>query len=155
MQNPTGWCCGWLKIRELAHGFSVSYSINVSPETFCIKRKGFIWVFVIPADTGFSDNTIFGQQMTWVVTWNVKNAPNENKYLLTFRLAISSVRCPIWPEKNPLKHLKIFISEVKFSTSEVENPFLGQKKRRKPSINGPSPLRYTNIQHFSPKSKSL
>ena len=33
----------WLaEKRELAHGFSASNSINVSSETFCIKRKGFI-----------------------------------------------------------------------------------------------------------------
>ena len=41
MQNPIGCCYGWLKIAELAQGFTDSHSINVSPETFCINCKGF------------------------------------------------------------------------------------------------------------------
>ena len=40
--NPWwGWWCSCQKISELAQGFSDGYSINVSQETFCIKRKGF------------------------------------------------------------------------------------------------------------------
>ena len=62
-------------------------------------------------------------------------------------------RAPIWPEKIPIWPEKIFISEVKFSISEVENADFEQKKRREPSIYGLPPLRYTNIQHFSAKSK--
>ena len=65
------------------------------------------------------------------------------------------MRAPTYPEKNPLEPEKIFISEVKFSISEVEIIDFEPKKRRESSVYGLSPLRYTNIQHFSPKSKLL
>ena len=66
MLDPTGWCCGWLKIRELAHGFSASHSVNVPTETFCIKRKGVILFlfFLLTRDsllTRFSDNLLVAQ----------------------------------------------------------------------------------------------
>ena len=38
-----GCWCGWLKISELAQGFSDGHTINGSQETFCSKHKGFLW----------------------------------------------------------------------------------------------------------------
>ncbi|MBQ0022292.1 MAG: hypothetical protein KBT29_03525 [Prevotellaceae bacterium] len=47
LDTKTDWVrCSRLKISELAQGFSDGYSIDGSSETFCIKRKGLISVFV-------------------------------------------------------------------------------------------------------------
>ena len=69
------------------------------------------------------------------------------------RFSKSPLRARTWPEKNPPKQIKIFISEINFSISEVENLDFQLKKKREPSMYGFSPLRYTKIQHFSAKSK--
>ena len=37
------------------------------------------------------------------------------------KISESPLRAPTWPEKNPPKPEKNFISEINFSTSEVEN----------------------------------
>ena len=78
----------------------------------------------------------------------------ENKYLLTFSRSTSPKNPPTLRRKNPQTPRKKFLSNVKFSTSEVKSPFLGQKKRRKPACLGLSPLASTKIIHFPPKSKS-
>ena len=64
-------------------------------------------------------------------------------------------RAPNGPEKNFISEVIFFISEENFSISEVEMPDYEQNKRREPCVYGLSPLRYTNIQYFPPKSKSL
>ena len=66
------------------------------------------------------------------------------------------------PEKNSGKgrrahqlHGEKFRSQREiFLSQRKNNGQYGPKKRRKPSVFGLSPLHYTNIQHFSAKSKS-
>ena len=64
----------------------------------------------------------------------------ENKYLLTFRFAISSIRLPTWPEKNPIWPEKIFISEINFPTYVVKQwlfwSFSHEKRGENPLLTG-------------------
>ena len=47
--------CEWLKMSELAQGFSGSCNINGSQEPSCIKRKGFIRFLSYGAPQKYTD----------------------------------------------------------------------------------------------------
>ena len=59
------------------------------------------------------------------------------------------LRVPTQPEKNRTWPEKIFISEIKFSISEVENPDFLAKKEEKTPVCGLSPLRQDKDTTFS------
>ena len=61
----------------------------------------------------------------------------------------SPLRAPTWPEKNPQKPEKIFISKINFSISEVEITDFRAEKKEKTRINGLSPLRQDKDTTFS------
>ena len=79
--------------------------------------------------------------LAWVEPRNVKSAPCENKYLLTFRGSTSAIIATTCPKNFLIPPRKKIISEVFFSISEVKQPISWYKKRRKPRVYGLSPLR--------------
>ena len=85
----------------------------------------------------------------WAEPQNVKSAPCENKYLLTFRGSTSAIIATTCPRKLKEKPRKKIISEVFFPISEVKQPISWHKKRRKPCVYGLSPLCYYKDNTFS------
>ena len=93
--------------------------------------------------------------LTWVEPWNVKNAPCENKYVLTFSRSTSAIIATTCPRNFLITPRKKIISEVFFSISEVKQPISGHKKRRKPCVYGLSPLCYYKDNTFSRETQIL
>ena len=88
-----------------------------------------------------------------------KKCRPENKCILTFRVPISPIRPPTWPEKNPQKPVEISLRHINFSTCFVKQWFFGhfflKKRGENPLFMGILLFARTKIIHFSPKSKSL
>ena len=118
MQNPIGWWCDWLEITELTQGFSDRHGIKCLARDILHQAQGVFPVFVFLTKTRVSWFPIIYKVFSfrWVtrpqatcgtspcnhlnsyLKW--KKCRVENKYLLTFCCPKSSVRFPIWPEKN-------------------------------------------------------
>ena len=96
---------------------------------------------------------------TRFVTQKCKKCRPENKCILTFRVPISPIRPPTWPEKNPQKPVEISLRHINFSTCFVKQWFFGhfflKKRGENPLSMGILLFARTKIIHFSPKSKSL
>ena len=107
----------------------------------------------------FLPSKICHLRLTWVKPQNVKNAGFENKYLLTFRLPISSIRAPTWPEKIPLKPVEISLRHINFSICFVKQwffwPIFRKKRGENPLSMGSLLFASTKIIHFSAKCKSI
>ena len=83
----------------------------------------------------------------------------ENKYILTFRFPISSIRAPTWPEKFPQKPVEISLRHINFSTCFVKQWFFGafshEKRGENPLFMGSLLFASTKIIHLPPKSKLI
>ncbi|MDY4873941.1 MAG: hypothetical protein SO133_03675, partial [Alloprevotella sp.] len=83
----------------------------------------------------------------------------ENKCILTFRISISSIRAPTWPEKFPQKHLENPLRHIEFSICFVKQWFFGpfsyEKRGENPLSMGSLLFASTKIIHFSAKCKSI
>ena len=88
-----------------------------------------------------------------------KKCRPENKCILTFRVPISPIRPPTWPEKFPQKPVEISLRHINFSTCFVKQWFFGhfflKKRGENPLFMGILLFARTKIIHFRPKSKSL
>ena len=88
-----------------------------------------------------------------------KKCRPENKCILTFRVPISPIRPPTWPEKNPQKPVEISLLHINFSTCFVKQWFFGhfflKKRGENPLFMGILLFARTKIIHFRPKSKSF
>ena len=60
-----------------------------------------------------------------------KKCRPENKYILTFRVPISPIRPPTWPEKFPQKPVEISLRHINFSTCFVKQWFFGPFSAKK------------------------
>ena len=166
---------GW-KFPSLLAGFSASHSINGSSEPFCIKCKGFFlflffslkresagvllykvfsfrWVTRPRATCGTLPCNHLNSYLKW------KKCRVENKYLLTFRVPISSIRAPTWPEKFPQKPVEISLRHINFSICFVKQwffwPFSHEKRGENPLSMGSLLFASTKIIHLPPKSKLI
>ena len=149
MQNPTGWCCGWLKIPVLARGIFSQSQHQWLVRAILHQAQGVFLVFVFLAKTRVSWCSIiykvfsfrwvtrpratcgtlrFQWKVTWVVTRNVKSKIFRAKTFNIFYIfgreknATSSIRAPIKPRKFPQKHLENPQKHIEFSTSDVFLP---------------------------------
>ena len=156
MLNPIGWCCDWLKIPELARGILSQSQYQWLVRAILHQAQGVFPVFVFLAKTRVSWCHIIYKVFSfhWVtrpratcgtlpcnhlnsyLKW--KKCRVENKYLLTFRVPISSIRAPTWPEKNPQKQVEIFLRHIKFPRCFVKQwffcPFSAKKRGENPSV---------------------
>ena len=58
MQNPIGWCCDWLKITELAQGFTDRHSIECLARDILHQVQGGFSVFVLSVATGCDNSSL-------------------------------------------------------------------------------------------------
>ena len=131
MQNPIGWCCGWLKIPELAREIFRRAQYQWLGRAILHQAQGVFPVFVFQ----FSLFPFLSPPP------KIKKCGTKNKHLLTSSYSISPKNPSTLRRKNPQTPSKIFLSNVEISISEVKIPFFGPKKRRKPVCLGLSPLR--------------
>ena len=81
MQNPIGWCCGWLEITELAQGFSDRHGIKCLARDILHQVQGVFSVFVFhiwykPRETRYIDSH---SGTTWVVTLSYEGGKRKGK----------------------------------------------------------------------------
>ena len=177
MQNPIGWCCDWLKIPELARGILSQSQYQWLVRAILHQAQGVFPVFVFLAKTRVSWCPIIYKVFSfrWVtrpqatcgtspcnhlnsyLKW--KKCRVENKYLLTFRNPVSSIRAPTWPEKFPQKPVEISLRHINFSICFVKQwffrPFSHKKRGENPLSMGSLLFASTKIIHFSAKCKSI
>ena len=69
---------------------------------------------------------------TWVEPWNVKNAGQWNKCILTLCLPTSATVVPIYPRVFPTSVIEISTSQIDFSTSQIDRTDFQQKRGKSP-----------------------
>ena len=157
MQNPIGWCCGWLKNSELARRIFRRPQHQWLVRAILHQAQGVFPVFVFLAKTRVSwcpiiygvllplSHTLqatcgtlrFQWKVTWVVTRNVKSDFFRSKTFNIFyifgrkKISTSSIRAPIKPRKFPIKPVENPQKHIEFPTSDVFLPLFGAKKRGK------------------------